>query len=68
MTYTFPISDLILMMLGTLCFAIGRTIRFASAPAITAILTPIVESAKAENDDEEEEEDDKDDKDILPPL
>ena len=58
MTYTFPISDLILMMLGTLSFGIGSAFGFAWAPAMEAVRTPNVGSAKSEDDDEEDDDDD----------
>jgi len=63
MTYTFPISVFILMMLGTLSFGIGSAFGFASAPAIEAVRTPNVASAKAEKVDAGEDEgvDDRDD-------
>jgi hypothetical protein len=61
MTYTFPISDPILMMLRTLSSGIGRTFGFSIAPAIAAVYTPIVESAKAKNDDGDDDDDDRDD-------
>jgi hypothetical protein len=58
MTYTFPISVIILMRLGTLSFEIGSAFGFASAPAIEA-----VGSAKAENvgDGGDDDVDDRDD-------
>lgn len=66
MTYTFPISDLILMMLGTLSFGIGSAIGFASAPVMAALCTPTVESAKAKNGDDGGDDDDDDRDDTVP--
>jgi hypothetical protein len=66
MTYTFPISDLILMMLGTLSFGIGSAFGLAWTPAMEEVRTPNVGSAKAENGGDGEDDDDDDRDDTVP--
>lgn len=53
-------------MLETLSSGIGRTFGFSIAPAIAAVYTPIVESAKAKNEDDSGDEDDDDRSDTVP--